>query len=282
MEHQLKKGLSVLSIIVLILSACRKSEDSAETANQRFNQSMDWNDTHPYREIDVPSDDYLILSMGDSHVGGTENLDSFFRVAKTRNAAAVVLAGDLTTGHSKDWDIFEQHLPLPDSLSLFFIAGNHDLFFEGWKEFHNRFGSSTYLFTINTPEAADLFICLETAGGTLGDKQIDWLINILETKRSGYRHCMVFTHNNFFRTRHTDSTNPPVEELQVLLGLFAKHNVEMVITGHDHKQDAVVFGATTYIIMDALKDGLSNAGYFQITVRNSNIDYVFEKIKKSI
>jgi 3',5'-cyclic AMP phosphodiesterase CpdA len=279
MEHQLIVRLSVLSLIVLTLSSCIKSEDSAETANQRFSQSMVWNNAHPYREITVQSDDYLMLSMGDSHVGGTENLDRFCDLAKARKATVVVMVGDLTTGQNKDWDIFEQHLPLQDSLPSFVIAGNHDLFFNGWKEFNSRFGSSSYLFSIKTPIATDLVICLETAGGTLGDNQIDWLINILETKRSGYRHCMVFTHNNFFRPRHTDSTNPPVEELQVLLGLFTKHNVEMVITGHDHKRDAVVFGITTYIIMDALKDGLSNAGYIQIRVTNSNIDYVFENFK---
>jgi UDP-2,3-diacylglucosamine pyrophosphatase LpxH len=277
MEHQLKTRLSVLSIIVLTLSACTKPEDSAETANQRFSQSIEWNNTHPYRELTIQSDDYLILSMGDSHVGGTENLDSFCDLAKARKATVIVMVGDLTTGQNKDWDIFEQHLPLQDSLPSFLMAGNHDLFFNGWKEFRSRFGSSSYLFTIKTPIATDLFICLETAGGTLGDDQTDWLINILEKMRSGYRHCIVFTHNNFFRTRHTDSTNPLVEELQVLMGLFAKHNVEMVITGHDHKQDVVVFGITTYITMDALKDGFSNAGYFQIRVRNSNIDYVFEK-----
>ena len=45
----------------------------------------------------------------------------------------------------------------------------------------------------------------------------------------------------------------------------------MVITGHDHKQDAEVFGSTTYIIMDALKDGLSNAGYFQIKVKHGKL-----------
>ena len=86
----------------------------------------------------------------------------------------------------------------------------------------------------------------------------------------------MFTHNNLIRSRHTDSTNPPVEELEVLLDLFAKHQVDMVITGHDHKHDAVQFGRTTYIIMDAIKDGDSNAGYFQIRVKNSIIGYKFE------
>ena len=94
------------------------------------------------------------------------------------------MAGDLTTGHEEDYNVFEQHLPQQDSLPAFLIAGNHDLFFNGWKEFYSRFGSSTYLFTVKTPDATDLFICLETGGGTLGDKQLEWLINILQTIRS--------------------------------------------------------------------------------------------------
>jgi predicted phosphodiesterase len=276
MEHQLTKKLSLLLAISLMLGACSKPEDIAETANQRFTQSMDWNKSHPSREIVVPSDDYLILSMADSHVGGTNNLDSFFNIAKTRKASAVVMVGDLTTGSEEDYTVFDKHLPFEDSLQLFFTTGNHDLHYNGWKEFYARYGSSTYLFTVKTPNATDIYICLETGGGTLGDMQLDWLINVLQTLRSNYRHCMVFTHNNFFRTRHTDSTNPQVEELQVLLELFTKHHVDMVITGHDHKQDVVVFGITTYIVMDALKDGLSNAGYFQIRVKNGNIEYEFE------
>ena len=276
MEHKLNKTALVFFAIALTAASCTVPEDMAETANQRFNQSMDWNNKHSYREIVVQSDDYSILSAGDSHIGGTTNMDRFFNIAKTASASAVVIAGDLTTGHEKDYTVFEQHLPLQDSLPYFLMAGNHDLFSDGWKEFYSRFGSSSYLFTVKTPDAADLFICLETGGGTLGDNQLNWLINVLQTLRPDYRHCIVFTHNNFIRSRHTDSTNPPVEELEVLLDLFAKHQVDMVITGHDHMQDAVQFGMTTYIIMDALKDGVSNAGYLKIIVKNGKILSEFE------
>ena len=276
MEHKLSSRSALLLSVILTLSSCTKQENMAETANQRFIQSMDWNNNHSYREIIVTGNDYILLSMGDSHVGGTNNLDSFLNTAKTKKVAAVVMAGDLTTGQEKDYKVFEEHLPPQDSLVSFLVAGNHDMFSNGWNKYYSRFGSSSYLFTIKTPTAADLFICLETGGGTLGTRQLDWLINLLQTLRSGYRNCIVITHNNILRTRHTDSTNPPVEETEVLLELFAKYRVDMVITGHDHKQDAIVFGITTYIIMDALKDGESNAGYFQIRVKNGNIGYEFE------
>jgi predicted phosphodiesterase len=273
MENQLTKRLSILSIAVLIFASCTKSEDQAESANQRFIVSMDWNNSHSSREITVPSDDYSLLAMGDSHLGGTDNLDKFFNIALSMNAAAVVMDGDLTTGKSSDYDTFQQHLPLQELLPQFLIAGNHDLWGEGCNEFFTRFGTSTYYFTIDTPVASDLFICLETAGGTLGTMQLDWLTDILQKERSGYRHCIVFTHNHLIRSRHSEVSNPPVEEMQILLELFAKYKVDLVVTAHDHKYDTVEFGKTTYVIIDPLKDGLSNAGYFQIENRNGKPEF---------
>jgi predicted phosphodiesterase len=278
MELLMKKRYSLLIAISVALASCTKTENDAETSNQRFIQSMDWNETHSSREIVVPSDDYSILSTGDIHVGGSKNLDHFISIAKERNASAVVMAGDLTTGNSGDYQAFDQHIQAEDSIPLFLVAGNHDLHYNGWKEFYNRFGSSTYTFSIRTPVSTDLCICLETGGGTLGNRQLEWLTNLLQTSRSDYRRCIVFTHNNFFRTRHTDSTNPVVEELSELLTLFTENHVDMVVTGHDHRQDAVEFGLTTYIVMDALKDGLENAGYFDLRVKDGVIAYKFETI----
>jgi predicted phosphodiesterase len=278
METLIIKRFPLMAAILFMLSACSKTDDSGETANQRFIESMDWNQTHLFREIIVSNDEYSILSMSDSHVGSTKNLDRFLNIAEKQNATAVVMAGDLTTGKAEDYSVFEKHLPPGDSLAYFCLLGNHDLHYNGWKNFYAGFGSASYLFTVQTPVATDLFICLDTSGGTLGDMQLDWLRNILQTMRSEYRHCMVFTHNNFFRSRHTDSTNPLEEELTTLVDLFTKYRVDMVITGHDHLQNKTVFGITTYIIMDAIKDGQSNAGYFRIKLKNGNIEYAFEAI----
>jgi hypothetical protein len=52
----------------------------------------------------------------------------------------------------------------------------------------------------------------------------------------------------------------------------------MVITGHDHEQDATTFGITTYIQVPALMDGFGNAGYFEISVKNEDVKYKFERI----
>ncbi len=131
---------------------------------------------------------------------------------------------------------------------------------------------------MKTPQATDLFICLDTSGGTLGEDQMCWFEQTLQNRRKDYRHCFVITHNNMFRERHSTSTNPFVDELHVLITLFTKYKVNMVITGHDHQHADSMFGVTRYIQLDAMNDGASNAGYFKLNVKNEEVIYSFEKI----
>lgn len=277
--------MKTISTIVIaldfFLTACEKDQIiliPTESPNQRFHQSMEWNRQHPFREIVVSTDNYQILSVADCHVGSTGNLKNFWHIAESTDASGVVMVGDLTNGRPSQYSELRKNLPNQDSLPLFFVAGNHDIYFNGWEEFYSNFGSSTYLFILKTPVARDLFICLETGGGTLGDSQIAWFDNVLKTMRRDYRHCFVFTHNNLFRARHTPSTNPMIEELHVLIELFTKYKVDMVITGHDHKRDDCLFGITRYIQLDALHDGADNASYFKIIIDGNNINYLFEDI----
>jgi predicted phosphodiesterase len=282
MELQLKNKLLLLTAVSLTISSCEKEMDfpsPEHSVNQRFSQSMDWNESHPYKEIVVQSEDYSILFIGDTHVGSTNNLDKFFGIANASKASAVVMVGDLTNGKEEDYPVFDQCLQQKDSLLTFFAVGNHDLWSNsGWIEFFTRFGPSCYLFTVKSPEATDLFISLDSGSTTFGTEQLEWLSYILQTLRPECRHCIVYTHINLFRVRHTTSTNLLVEELDLLLELFTKNNVEMVITGHDHEKDATVFGITTYIQVPALMDGLRNAGYFEISVKNEDVKYKFEGI----
>ncbi|MDD3280917.1 MAG: metallophosphoesterase [Bacteroidales bacterium] len=213
--------------------------------------------------------------MGDSHIGGIENYQLFTKNAIQSKALALVMVGDITTGHIKDYETLSQNIPPKDSISSFLLVGNHDLYFDGWKEFYARFGSSIYYFQVKTREASDLFICLDSGSGTLGDKQMQWLKNLLKSKREYYRYCIVFTHVNFFRTRHTGSTNPVVEELQILMDLFYTYNVNFVIMGHDHIKSIEKLGNTSYITLDALLDGFNQAGYLELIINNQSANYKF-------
>ena len=273
----------ILPVLLLLLSSCDEFEfrgfvTSYESVNQRFEQSDEWNRVNGYTEINVEEETYTLNAMGDSHVGSTKNLDYFFNKSMEENTAAVVMVGDITTGHEDDYHVFEEHLPPKDSLLYFAVPGNHDLFFNGWKSFYSIFGPSVYYFVINTPSHSDLFICLDTGGGTLGNKQLEWFKKLLETERSNYRYCTVFTHNNLFRLRPTASTNPMVEEIRVLIDLFTKYKINMVVTGHDHLRNTAVLGNTSHIIMDALQDSNQAASYLQLSISEEDIGFSFKPI----
>lgn len=279
MENRFRQ-IVVLFLFSLVFSACDQFEmrgfvSSYESADQHFKQSTEWNKNHPFRELAVIVDDYTFFVMADSHVGGTGNLDIFLQEAIKTSASAVVMVGDITMGYEEDFDNLQQHLPGQDVIPSFLMAGNHDLYFDGWKNFYALFGSSTYLFKVKTPKATDLFICLDSSCGTLGSEQIAWFKDLLESERKDYRRCVLFSHNNLFRIRHTASGNPFVEELQVLLVLCAKYQIDMVVSGHDHFKNEVVLGNTTYITIDLLQDNFKNSGYFKLFVRNGKIEYEF-------
>lgn len=270
--------------LMLLLAGCEKMEmrgfiASYEDAEERFRQSSEWNSLHGPAQININTLDYKVFAMGDSHVGGTRNLELFFSDARESGAAAAVMVGDLTTGHAEDFNRFEAMIPPADSLSCFAVPGNHDLYFNGWDSYYELFGSSSLQFVVNTPLGSDLFICLDSGGGTLGSSQLEWVEGLLEQSREDYRHCTVFTHVNLFRFRPTASTNPFVEEIRELLDLFTRYHVEMVVNGHDHKRDSGNLGPTTYLIMDALLDGFPDASYLELHYSDQSIDYSFTGVE---
>ncbi len=279
MEYRLKQ-IGLLFILMVFVLACDRFEMrgfiiSYESANERFEQSMEWNASHPYKEIKLPTDDYHFFVLGDAHIGGTKNFDFFINNAIKTKATAAIMNGDITNGHAEDYLTLKEHLPVKDSLITFQIAGNHDLYFDGWKTFHSLFGTSTFSFTVTTPTASDFFICLDTAGGTLGSKQLEWLKDILEKQRPGFRRCIIFTHNNLFRHRHATSANLQLEELYVFLDWCVKYDIDMVICGHDHEKNVSRLGKTTFLTTDALEDGYKNAGYLKLFVKQGIIEYEF-------
>ncbi|NLO71206.1 MAG: metallophosphoesterase [Porphyromonadaceae bacterium] len=248
---------------------------SYENANQRFTQSQSWNAIHGFSEIAVARDNYSIFSIADSHIGSSKNFGKFIQEAMDMNALAVILNGDITNGNEKDYEKLTDILSPIESLNYFMIAGNHDLYFNGWVHFRARFGTAAYYFTVKTPRFFDLFICLDTGGGTLGDLQLRWFKNLLESMRNDYRYCVVFTHNNILRHRATMSTNLMLEEIRVFVDLLVRHKINYVVTGHDHIRNVDVLGNTTFLVMDAAFDDFKRASYLKMDFGGEKLKYEF-------
>ena len=281
MANQLRIAFFALMAVLL---GCNQHPDfsgllySPDRVDDRFEQSADWNKNHPAQNLISASENYQLLVAGDSHIGGLQNFNTMLSEARKPENLAMVIVGDVVTGQKEDFDKLKNVLPDFNQVPYFLMVGNHDLYFDGWKTFYEYFGSSTYYFTVQTPQYNDIYICLDSGAGTLGAKQLAWLKHLLSAQRTNYRNCIIFSHVNFFREHHTGSTNPLETELEVLLPLFARYNVNMVIMGHDHTRTITEFGKTTYLTMDALKDGVSNASFVKLQVSENKIGYEFHEL----
>jgi 3',5'-cyclic AMP phosphodiesterase CpdA len=247
---------------------------STDRIEDRFIQSIEYNDNHPTENIIVNSSDYCLLAASDLHVGTTVNTEKLLDYYSSSDDIALLLVGDIVSGRREHYELLHE---ITDTFTkpLFMMAGNHDLYFDGWKSYYEFFGSSTYYFTVTTTDTADLYICLDSGGGTLGKSQVEWLENLLDEQRENFRYCIISSHVNILRTRITTSANPLVEEVAYLLDLFAKYDVNLVITGHDHVQDEAKIGNTTYLILDAVVDSNPNAGFLTVSVNTDNLSYEF-------
>ncbi|HOZ30499.1 MAG TPA: metallophosphoesterase [Bacteroidales bacterium] len=247
---------------------------STDRVEDRFVQSIEYNESNPKEQIIVNSSEYEVLAASDLHVGPTVNTEKLLNLYDASDAVALILAGDIVSGRREHYEIFKE-LAEEVTKPLLMVTGNHDLYFDGWKSFYEFFGSSTYYFNVTTPDTSDLYICLDIGGGTLGKSQLAWLEEVLEQNRENCRYCIVACHVNILRTRRTSSANPLVEEVACLIDLFAKYNVNLVITGHDHVQDVAKIGNTTFIILDALEDSYSDAGYLKVISNPDTLKYEF-------
>ena len=263
----------------LLLSAC--SEDSTldiagmfspngEVVNTRFEQSMAYNQSRGVISLDMGADEYMVYVCTDSHITrkSHQNLDYFIAQYKDEKAPKVAV-------HLGDVIDAQKNLPCADSIlhfagqtiadTIFVTPGNHDIYFKQWQEFRQFFKTGTYWFeTRNGVKKLDLFICLDSAEGTLGDKQTEWLRNILETKsKEGYRRMIVFTHTHLWKLDSSQghSSNMALEETYEITSLLAQYKIPYVWSGHQHARQSVVFKGVNYLVLNATKDTEKGQSY---------------------
>lgn len=263
----------------LLLSAC--SEDSTldiagmfspngEVVNTRFEQSMAYNQSRGVISLDMGADEYMVYVCTDSHITrkSHQNLDYFIAQYKAETAPKVAV-------HLGDVIDAQKNLPCADSIlhfagqtiadTIFVTPGNHDIYFKQWQEFRQFFKTGTYWFeTRNGAKKLDLFICLDSAEGTLGDKQTEWLRNLLETKsKEGYRRMIVFTHTHLWKLDSSQghTSNMALEETYEITSLMAQYKIPYVWSGHQHARQSVVFNGVNYLVLNATKDTEKGQSY---------------------
>jgi UDP-2,3-diacylglucosamine pyrophosphatase LpxH len=221
--------------------------------DKRFADSQQLNTLSPIPSINLTNETYLFSAASDIHITDeSEQLASYFSFVEQENPSFLLIVGDISNGLTQHVTSAKNQFDGWNKIPCYYVAGNHDIYFS-WHEYVQRFGSSTYTFEVQTPNAIDLYIGIESGSATLGKKQKDWLIAQL-ANRHLYRHCIIFTHTNFFARQFDTNGIYTKEERMVLLSLFAQYEVTMVISGHAHKESRKTVGNVEYITMPALVD----------------------------
>ena len=285
----MKKSILYIALAA-VLAACANEESTldmkgmfspnGETVSARFEQSMAYNRTVGDLHFDMQSDDYTIYVCTDSHITKKthKNLDYF--MAQYKAAAAPKLAihlGDIIDA--------QKNFACADSIvhfagqtkadTLLLTIGNHDIYFKQWPICRAYFKTSVYWFdTNNGNKKLDLFICLDTAEGTLGVDQMAWLRNLLEAKsKEGYRRIIVYTHTHFWKLDGSQghTSNFSLEETYELAALLDEYDVEFVWSGHQHARQSVIYKGVNYLVLDATKDTENGQAYMTVDMGESAI-----------
>ncbi|MGN0235933.1 MAG: metallophosphoesterase family protein [Paludibacteraceae bacterium] len=289
-------------LLLFLFSACNPNYDMAGMFNgsspevsTRFEQSMAFNDSVGVHTVVVPAADYRVYVCTDSHIDSVPtNLTTFVQAAAADTLCPLALhLGDLINA--------QDHMPYAVSLLqgvsnlnsptlsgqgagggaqatyLAITPGNHDLYFKQWEEWRSYFASSVYWFYTMLPDSTvlDRFICLDSAEGTLGTAQIQWLRELLTTDHP-FRHTVVFTHTHLFKRDNSQghTSNYAIEETYELTSLLRQGGVEMYWCGHDHSREITDYAGFTSIIVDAIEDHYPPA-YYMIADFSDQINYRF-------
>lgn len=249
--------------------------------NSRFEESMNFNKADGARTISCTTDSYKVYVGTDMHIdtkATTAHTDRFLTdFREDENEGFAIILGDLvnTNENIPKASARVREMAGEKEGKVFFTLGNHDVYFGQWKDWSKEWGTSTYTLEVSAGTAKDLFICLDSADGLLGTRQLAWFKETLKNAK-GYRHTFVFTHTHPFKKDGSQghTSNYPMEETYELTGLLGEAGVDLFLCGHDHAREVTHFNGVEYIIVDALEEHYGNAAYMILNVGES-LSYKF-------
>jgi len=228
-------------------------------------------------QVPLKSDSLRFAVVGDTGTGGRQAIEIGSQLAKAREKFPfefVVMMGDNMYGgeSARDYEKkFERPFkPLLDAGIKFYAAlGNHD---EANQRFYKLFNMNGQRFYTFKPRAGIRFFALDS--NYMDRQQLEWLERELRSSGSEWKIC--FFHHPPYSSgeRHGPSLNLRA----VLEPLFIKHDVSVVLTGHEHFYERIKpqKGIYYFIVGSSAKlraDGIRPKS--EITVKGYDADRAF-------
>ncbi len=281
----------ILLTATLALASCNRLDvtgmffSSGTHTEDRVAQWLEWNDQHPATVINGAPDQYNIYVCSDIHLeGNTDRICQFLQHEYADPSGLFsIVNGDLANESGpRPFRQLDSLLRLPSATDTCFVTiGNHDIYFDCQQYYQQYFHTSTYTVTVQTISGAkDLFVFLDSGNATHGQRQLQWLRQLLQ-QRDQYRHVVVSTHTCLFRTSYNYSTTPaanlPEEEYYQLLDLMSDHNVSLFLMGHFHHKEEHTLGGVPYVMTDNLNEQKDQPSYLVVTCANK-VSYHYKEI----
>lgn len=296
-----KLHLIIFAAATIFATGCNRLDIAGMVINrsdteERVADWLDYNAQNGSVVIEDVPDEYCIYSTSDSHCSERDGIESqgpedrLYRYITAErndpNAIFALLVGDIANESGEaGYRIAVASLRFNEDTQAendpcFTVIGNHDVYYDCASFYKQYFHTSTYTVTVKTVGGfKDLFIFLDSANGTFGQRQTEWLKEQLE-HREDYRHCFVISHNWLFRTSYNYTTTPaanlPQDEQYAFMDLMSRSDVDLVIMGHFHMREQRQFGGVQYVMTDNLNDG-GTPSYLVVNV-GEKITYDYEEL----
>lgn len=249
---------------------------TSPSIDDRFEQSIQYNAQYGYVTLQAPAENYNVYVCTDTHITTTRNRWEYFINTYRADSLCPVAVhlGDIIDAQTDFQYVQDALLSINNQINskdtLMAVAGNHDIYFKQWSKFIAAFKTSTYYFMVKTPSGKrDLFIIYDSADGTVGSKQLQWLESTLQwADNQNFRHVVACTHTHFFKRDGSQghTSNYTIEETYALLNLFTSHGVDMIWSGHDHSREITNVKGMLCIVLDSMRDKDFKPHYMLITM----------------
>lgn len=203
-----------------------------------------------------------------------ETADEMAKVHKRFPYEFVVTVGDNIYGSERPQDLTRKfevpYKALLDAGVKFYASlGNHD---SREQRFYPKFNMDGKLYySFKAPKQNVRFFALES--GYMDPTQVQWLQKELEGAREDWK--IAYFHHPLYSSGSRHGSDVQLRE--VLEPIFVKHNVSVVLTGHDHFYERVKpqKGIVYFVVGAGGKLRAGNISNSAITARGFDTDYSF-------
>ena len=186
-QQRQTRNLPLIFLALVVLSCVSRT-----TPVGRFTQSLAIATPGTFSLVSADPNVFSFAAVGDLHVAheNTARLRAILDAAAADGDEFLLLLGDIVDeGELVDVQAVAQEIQNAGwTGKVFSVAGNHDIFHDGWNAYRQVLGSSTYSFRAGNSK----FIALDTADATLSGPQTQWLRDELTSLPSGP--TFIFSH----------------------------------------------------------------------------------------